>query len=95
MRDRFAGDGRNFSLMLAPDDYKQAIKNAVTAPDSESKDKWAQSALKLMTDKYCLSIYVYFRDTSVVYQKYVHNPGNYTIPSLSLWTPEEVWMEKR
>jgi ABC-type transport system substrate-binding protein len=95
LRDRFAGDGRNFSLMLAPDDYKQAIKNAVTAPDSESKDKWTQTALKLMTDKYCLSIYCYFRDTSVVYQKYVHHPGNYTVPSLSLWTPEDTWMEKK
>jgi peptide/nickel transport system substrate-binding protein len=95
LRDRFAGDGRNFSLMIAPDDYKEAIRNAVAAPDLETKNKWTQRALKLMTDKYCLSIYCYFQDSSVVHHKYVHHPGFYEVPSLSLWTPEDAWMEKK
>jgi peptide/nickel transport system substrate-binding protein len=95
LRDRFSGDGRNFSLMLAPDDYKEAIRNAVAAPDSESKYKWTQKALKLMTDKYCLSIYCYFQDSSIVHPKSVHHPGFYEVPSLSLWTPEDAWIEKK
>jgi peptide/nickel transport system substrate-binding protein len=95
LRDRFFGDGRNFSLMLAPDDYKQAIKNAVTAPDLDSKNRWTQRALKLMTDKYCLSLFWFFEETTLVHQKYVHDVGLYRVPSGNQWTPEDAWMEKK
>jgi len=95
LRDRFSGDGRNFSLMLAPDDYKEAIKNAVGAPDLESKNKWTQRALKLMTDKYCLSLFWFFEEVSLVHHKYVHDIGLYKVPSGNQWTPEDAWMEKK
>ncbi len=95
LRDRFFGDGRNFSLMIGPDDYKEAIKNAVAAPDLETKNRWTQRALKLMTDKYCLSLFWYFEDTSLVHQKYVHDIGFYKVPSGNQWTPEDAWMEKK
>jgi len=95
LRDRFSGDGRNFSLMFAPDDYKEAIKNAVAAPDSETKNKWTQRALKLMTDKYCLSLFWFFEEVSLVHHKYVHDIGLYKVPSGNQWTPEDAWMEKK
>ncbi len=94
LRDRFGGDGMHYSLMLAPDDYKEAIKNAVAAPDFETKNKWTQRALKLMTDKYCSTLFWFFEEVSLVHQKYVHDTGLYKAPSGNVWTPENAWMEK-
>ena len=53
---RYSGGGKYYTQMLVPDDYVKAIKNAITAPDFETKQKWTQEAMKLMIDKYCLQI---------------------------------------
>ena len=69
LRDRFFGDGKNYSKILAPDDYKQAVQNALSAPDFETKQKYTREALKLFTDKYAIGTYFYFNRNIIVYQK--------------------------
>ena len=94
-RDRFFGDGRNYKEMLAPDDYKQAVTNAVTAADFATKQKWTQEAVRLFIDKYALAIPFYHPNRVVVEQPYVHGTGLYSVATDSQWTPEDAWMDKK
>jgi len=94
LHERFSGDGKHYSLMCAPDDYKQAIRNAITAPDFETKKKYTQEALKLMTDKYALTLYWYWRGTAAVSCKYVRDARLWRFDTIGQWTPEEAWLDK-
>jgi len=95
LRDRFFGDGKNYKKMLAPDDYKQAVSNAVTAADFATKQRWTQEALKLFTDKYALVIPFYHPNRVVIERLYVHGTGLFTVATDSQWTPEDAWLEKK
>ena len=95
LRDRFFGDGKNYKEMLAPDDYKQAVTNAVTAADFATKQKWTQEALRLLIDKYALAIPIYHPNRVVVERPYVHGTGLYSVATDSQWTPEDAWLEKK
>lgn len=95
LRDRFFGDGKNYKEMLAPDDYKKAILNAVTATDFSTKQRWTQEALKLLTDKYALAIPFYHPNRVVIEQPYVRGTGLFTVATDSQWTPEDAWLDKK
>jgi peptide/nickel transport system substrate-binding protein len=92
--DRYAGDGRNYSLMLVPDDYAKAIQNAVAASDFEAKQRWTKEAMKLMIDKYCLQILLYCRKDLAVSPRSLHNHGYCATPNTASWSPEEAWLER-
>jgi peptide/nickel transport system substrate-binding protein len=94
MRERYWGDGKNFCQMIAPDDYKQAIDKAVTAPDFDTKQKWTREAGKLMTDKYALMLMCYFFLGLSAEQTNVHDTGIGKVPSLN-WTPADTWISKK
>jgi hypothetical protein len=81
--------------MLAPDDYKPAVSNAVTAADFATKQKWTREALKLFTDKYALVIPFYHPNRVVIERLYVHGTGLFAVATDSQWTPEEAWLEKK
>ena len=90
---RFHG-GMSFGQTIVPEDYVRATQNAVTAPDFESKQKYAQEAMKLMIDKYCLLIMVYCMSDTAVSTSYLHNHGFMDTPNTAWWTPEEAWLER-
>ncbi len=91
---RYSGGGKFFTQMLVPDDYVQAIQNAITAPDFETKQKYTQEAMKLMIDKYALQVVIYCMFDYAVSQPYLHNHGYFDTPNTTAWTPEEAWLEK-
>ncbi len=91
---RYAGGGQYFVSMLLPDDYLKAIKNGVNAADFKAKQKWAQEAMKSMTDKYALQITISCRYPFAIGKPTVHNHGVMGSPNAGLWTPEEAWLEK-
>ena len=90
----YSGGGKYFSQMLAPDDYVRAIKNAITAPDFETKQKWIHEAMKLMIDKYCLQSAIFSRSDLGVSRKSLHNHGFCGTPNTTFWTPEDTWIER-
>ena len=90
----YSGGGKYFSQMLAPDDYVRAIKNGVTAPDFETKQKWTQEAMKLMIDKYCLQIAIFSRSDLGVSRSSLHNHGFCGTPNTTFWTPEDTWLDR-
>jgi peptide/nickel transport system substrate-binding protein len=94
MSTQYAGGGKQFTLMSLPDDYVKAIQDAVAARDAKSKTKAIQTAMKLMVDKYALTIPLYFMPDYVPANKKVHNHGMLAVPHIGLWTPEDAWMEK-
>jgi ABC-type transport system substrate-binding protein len=95
LRDRFFGDGKNYKEMLAPEDYRQAVSNAVTAADFATKQKWTQEALKLLTDKYALAIPFYHPNRVVIERPFVHGSGSFMVATDSQWTPEDAWLDKK
>jgi peptide/nickel transport system substrate-binding protein len=88
---RFFG-GNYYSQMLIPDDYRDAVKNAVTAPDFVTKQKYTREASKLMIDKYCLINPLDFAFNIYANGKAVRNSG--LGETVTWWTPEEVWLDK-
>jgi hypothetical protein len=90
---RYAGTG-SYMQMAFPEEYLKAVRNAITAPDFETKQKWTQEAIKLMIDKYCLQIMIFFPPEFAVSQKYLHDHGVYETPNTIAWTPEDAWLEK-
>ena len=91
---RYSGGGSNYTQMLLPDDYLKAIQNAIMAPDFETKQRWAQEVMKLITDKYCLQIMLYCPMEYGVSKAYVRNSGIHGTPNNGLWTPEDAWLER-
>ena len=89
---RYSG-GKFYAQMLLPDDYVKAIKNAFSAPDFETKQKWTQEAMKLMIDKYCLQIVLLCPSDFVVSTAKLHNHGFCESPNTAWWTPEDAWLE--
>jgi peptide/nickel transport system substrate-binding protein len=89
----FSGGGKYFSQMLAPDDYVRAIKNAITAPDFETKQKWTHEVMKLMIDKYCLQIVLFPVADIGVSRTSLHDHGFCETPNIAFWTPEDAWIE--
>ncbi len=92
LADKYSGKPGFFVSMLVPDDYKKAVHNAIEAPNFREKQKWTQEALKLMTDRYCLSL-VLVKDTDFVVSKAsVHDTGLEEFFSPTHWTPENAWV---
>lgn len=94
LEQRYLGGGRFYSQMLVPEDYTQAIKNAISARDFETKQQRAQQAMKLMADTYCLQLMIFKRYNAAVSQKYVRNHGFYETPNEAWWTPKDVWLDR-
>lgn len=84
-----------YSQMLLPDDYLTAIKNAISAPDFENKKKYAQEVMKLIVDKYAIMIMIGVTKDVAYSQTYLHNHGFMGTQNTSLWTPEDVWLDKK
>ncbi len=93
LSQKFAGGG-SWGQMALPEDYLKALKNALTAPTEESKQKYVQEIMKLMVDKHALMIFMWCPSEFVISQPYVHNHGFMATPNTALWTPEEVWLDK-
>jgi peptide/nickel transport system substrate-binding protein len=93
MSTQYSG-GKQFTLMSAPDDYVKALKDSVGARDTRGKTKAIQTAMRLMIDKYALTIPLYFMPDYVPANKKVHNHGMLGTPQTGLWTPEDAWIEK-
>ncbi len=91
---RYSGGGKNFNMMVVPDDYVKAVKSSITATDFKTKQKMVHAAMKLMIDKYALVIPLFSITDTTVCVPAVHAHGMTTTQS-NLWTPENVWMEKR
>ncbi|MFC1532254.1 ABC transporter substrate-binding protein [Thermodesulfobacteriota bacterium] len=91
----FSGGDRYTKDMLAPDDYVQAINNAISAPDFETKKKWVHKVQKMMIDEYCLNIPIVARFNTVASNSNVHDHNFFTVASDTNWTPEDVWMSKK
>ena len=85
----------SMTQMTVPEDYASAVREAITAPDAKSKTKAIQTAMKLMIDKYALVFPLYFMPDFIPVNKKVHNHGLLSSPNIGLWTPEDVWMEKK
>ncbi len=90
---RYGGTGW-YTQMLVPDDYKQVLQNAITAPDFATKQKYTQDAMKMLVDKYALVIPVSPSAIAEARQPYVHDVGLGLVPSNGQWTPEDAWTEK-
>ena len=91
---RYSGGGIYYNSMLIPEDYIQAIKNAVSAPDFKTKQKWVHETMKLMIDKYALQISIAARYAFVANRPTVHNHGILATLATGIWTPEDTWLEK-
>jgi peptide/nickel transport system substrate-binding protein len=90
----YSGVAGVYSQMQIPADYRQAIENAVTAPEFKTKQKWTKEALKLMIDKHSLIIPLYSMSEFNAARKGVHDHGFDTTPNTAVWTPEDVWLEQ-
>jgi peptide/nickel transport system substrate-binding protein len=86
--------GGKLVQMLTPPDYLKAIKNGIEAKDFKSKQKYTQEAMKLMTDKYCLYLFLFIASEFSVQQPYVYDHGFLGSVNTGLWTPENAWMNK-
>ena len=91
---RFGGIGRH-TQMLVPDDCRQAIQNALTAPDFKTKQKWVWDVQKLIVDKYCLAINMFSGVDNSASQTYVHDTQISRNPFGGVWTPEDAWLDKK
>jgi peptide/nickel transport system substrate-binding protein len=80
--------------MLAPPDYLKAIKSGIEAKDFKSKQKYTQEAMKLMTDKYCLYLFLFIASEFSAQQPYVYDHGFLGSVNTGLWTPENAWVDK-
>jgi peptide/nickel transport system substrate-binding protein len=90
----YGGSGKSLVQMLVPDDYAQTIRDAVAAPNFKIKQQWTWEALKLMIDKYAMTIPIYFNPDFTAKKGIVHNDGMCATPHTGLWTPEDAWIER-
>jgi peptide/nickel transport system substrate-binding protein len=90
----YAGNGKAYSQMLVPSDYGEAIQKAMAAPDFKVKQKWAQEAMKLMIDKYCLTLPLFSVSDFAVNKPYVRNHGFLETPNVGAWRPEDAWLTR-
>ncbi len=83
--------------MAKPREFMEAVEYALQSPDIETKAKRTQAIMKLMIDKYAMTIPTWTgkSDSSTRYS-YVHNLGYMVYsPNAGTWMPEECWMEPR
>jgi len=67
--------GGLLTAMIHPDDYEQAIAEALLAPDFATKQKATREVNRLMVDKHAMVTWIYgMRDTAVTQPK-VHDTG--------------------
>jgi len=88
-------EGAWFKSMLIPDDYRKAVLDAVRATDFGTKKKSVRRAMKLFTDKYCLTLNIYSQNFYWVERVPVHNYGINETTNQMQWTPESTWFEKK
>ncbi|MFC1820755.1 ABC transporter substrate-binding protein [Thermodesulfobacteriota bacterium] len=94
MQIMYTGGPKYFINMLIPEDFVEAVNNAVAAPDFETKRKYVHQAQKLWIDKYCTFIPVFIPINSVTTYPYVKDHNFYAYQNDAQWTPELVWMDK-
>jgi hypothetical protein len=80
--------------MATPQDYLDAMKKAVAAPDQATKAQAIKDAMKLFIDKYCLLAPLDTRYDNAFEQKYVMNSGILRSVNTQMWTPETAWINK-
>lgn len=83
-----------FVSMIVPADYKQAIQDAISAPDFATKQKLTQGLMKTFTDTYCLQLITDTRFDNAFEQKWVHDSGILKSVNTQMWTPEIAWISK-
>jgi peptide/nickel transport system substrate-binding protein len=87
--------GFSYASMITPDDYLAAVTNGIKAPDQDSKQKYAQEAMKLMIDKYCLVLPISTTGDFCIPQSYVRNLGWLdTSADTSRWNLADAWISK-
>jgi len=94
LASRYSGGGKWFSQWFVPDEYIKTIKNAISAPDFETKQKYVQESMKLSTDKYALQISLFPITDFFVYNASFQNHGLGETPYGSCWRPEDVWLKR-
>jgi peptide/nickel transport system substrate-binding protein len=87
--------GETLASMIRPEDHLQAIKNAVSAPDFATKQKYVWEEEKLMIDKYCLQIMVYQQNFFAACSPDVRDEGWNDTPYRGRWNPADCWLEKK
>lgn len=94
MNRYYTGGGMMFVSMLTPQDYLDAMKKAVAAPDQATKAQAIKDAQKLFIDKYCLLAPQDTRYDNAFEQKYVRDAGILRSVNTQMWTPETAWLDK-
>jgi peptide/nickel transport system substrate-binding protein len=94
MNRYYTGGGLMFASMATPQDYLDAMKKAVSAPDQATKAQAIKDAMKLFIDKYCLLMTLDTRYDNAFEQKYVMNSGILRSVNTQMWTPENAWINK-
>ena len=95
MIDQIYTGSREFVQMLIPPDYLKAIKNGIDAPDFKTKQKWTQSAMKLMTHKHCLFLFLFVLTEFRMGQPCLQNHGFLETGNTALWIPEDTWRDNK
>ncbi|HEX2965077.1 MAG TPA: ABC transporter substrate-binding protein [Syntrophorhabdaceae bacterium] len=90
----YAGNGKMYSQMLVPRDYGETIQKAMVAPDFGTKQRSAQEAMKLMIDKYCLTLPLFSVSDFAVGKPYVRNHGFLETSNVGAWRPEDAWLAR-
>ncbi|MFC1533740.1 ABC transporter substrate-binding protein [Thermodesulfobacteriota bacterium] len=75
-----------------PDDYMDALRKALEAPDFATKQKWTWEAQRLLIDKYCLINFIVTSPRVNVFNKKTHDI-NWEVTTTVHWTPEDAWKE--
>jgi len=91
-RSRFSGGDKYYTEMLVPDDYKEAVHNAVTAGSWEDKVKYTKEANTIFTEK-AIGLYYYHTPKAYLSQPYLHDSGIFEVATDSQYTPENTWVE--
>ncbi|MBN1850537.1 MAG: hypothetical protein JW932_18355 [Deltaproteobacteria bacterium] len=80
-------------VMLAPDDYENAITQALAASDTKTKQEWTWEAQKKMIDTYALAGFYFTLPRITFIHNKVHNTGVGDTVDVQ-WTPEDAWIER-
>jgi peptide/nickel transport system substrate-binding protein len=94
LNSRLAG-GNYFKSMAVPDEYLQALRKAITAPDFNGKQKLTQDVMKLIVDKYCMLTFLICDFDLGMGNPRLHDHGFFSTASSGWWTPEAAWIEKK
>jgi ABC-type transport system substrate-binding protein len=79
--------------LLGPEEYENAVAEALAAGDAETKKKWTWEAQKLLIDKYALANFFFMQPRITFMHNKVHDTGVGVTVDVQ-WTPEDAWIEQ-